>query len=482
MKRSIWLFAFAVTTCLLGASDFSGSVASATEVAFFKTSHRQTVEKAIELAEEVLKQIGVPMPPVHIVPGTTDAFTRADGIFLGDRLAETLSASGVAQVLLHEVGHVYEGHVDRLSQVVDALYQLGLIDGAEYQRYSHDQEHAADVWAAVGAWMLDPNPAWPEISQWFWNAGWPDSSTHPDSQGRALRIAAWVADLYDLEDSGFFDDHGWTDGGHEAGLYPDEPGDDSDGDDGGDGSGDDGSDDDGSHEGGWDGGEGFLARKLRPVCLNDPDDEREDFPFPYYGTDLGFRYYSFTDGSGGRCLNSQGKNGYNPDCWGECGDLRGKDFRKKNLNFARWPGANFSGADFRNSLLEAVNFEGANFRRARLSGIKTAKKAGHSSFRGADFRGANLSGSQLITADFTNADFRAANLTKVWWARVFLHGAHLEGADLSSPRGWVTMQECGPVGSSRCTIGAYFDRRTRLPGMSESDAVKIWDMKKVGQK
>jgi uncharacterized protein YjbI with pentapeptide repeats len=92
-------------------------------------------------------------------------------------------------------------------------------------------------------------------------------------------------------------------------------------------------------------------------------------------------------------------------------------------------GVNLSGANFRESDLEALVFcgQGINFSGADLSDIDLA----YAHFENADLSGANLSGACLWRANFGRADLSGANLTQTDLQETKFYDANLSRANLS---------------------------------------------------
>lgn len=135
--------------------------------------------------------------------------------------------------------------------------------------------------------------------------------------------------------------------------------------------------------------------------------------------EFSFKWDSNTES--GRCLNAQGKEGYNPKHLGECGDLRGMGLSSSDLN-----GFNLDGA-----LLDGLSLIGYNFNGASLRGIK----ANGTDFSRSHLNGANLSGADLSGANFSKSEldgsyFNKAKLSGAQFKDSRLAGAHFESAQL----------------------------------------------------
>jgi hypothetical protein len=123
----------------------------------------------------------------------------------------------------------------------------------------------------------------------------------------------------------------------------------------------------------------------------------------------------------GRCLNSQGKEGYNSKHLGECGDLRGMNLSNNDLN-----GFNLDG-----SILDGLKLIGYNFNGASMRGIK----ASGTDFSRSKLNGANLTGSDLSGADFSKSElfgsyFVKSKLSGAQFKDCKLGGSHFESAQL----------------------------------------------------
>lgn len=212
----------------------------------FKMQTDPILDRAIDMVHWVFDEMGVALPNIVIEPGSDGAWTQNGSIHIGENLAYQLPDYGIAQVIMHEAGHIYEGHTGIVGEAIEQLFKDGLISRELYEHFLHEDEYEADLWGALGAWAFDPNPAWPAMAQWLWDMDAPPSDSHPGSRERAELIADTVADLYTVETNGFFSEQGFDIGGYtsDGNHYPGDSGD--DGDDGGGGNGDDGGDDGGA--------------------------------------------------------------------------------------------------------------------------------------------------------------------------------------------------------------------------------------------
>jgi uncharacterized protein YjbI with pentapeptide repeats len=123
----------------------------------------------------------------------------------------------------------------------------------------------------------------------------------------------------------------------------------------------------------------------------------------------------------GRCVNAQGKEGYNPKHLGECGDLRGMSLSTTDLN-----GYNLDGSVFDGLKLVGYNFNGASLRGIKASGTDFSRSR---------LNGANLTGSDLSGADFSKSElygsyFVKAKLSGAQFKDSKLGGSHFESAQL----------------------------------------------------
>jgi uncharacterized protein YjbI with pentapeptide repeats len=224
----------------------------------------QTVEErlqqAIEIVREVLALMGLEMPDIVLAPNSSDAHAQGTTITIGDQLVASLSVNALAQVLAHEAGHIYEGHTGLANSLIQAMYEAGLLTTEQYNELMRNDERVADVWAAVTAWLTDPNDI-AGFVEFLTALDEPESSTHPDSRERAQNVQAlfealnqataeaffeglWGNDVdREVPEAGEFDggDVGWRDFNADFGAYDDTVAGEGGWDEGG---------------GGWDGGEG----------------------------------------------------------------------------------------------------------------------------------------------------------------------------------------------------------------------------------
>jgi hypothetical protein len=113
----------------------------------------------------------------------------------------------------------------------------------------------------------------------------------------------------------------------------------------------------------------------------------------------------------GRCVNSQGKEGYNSKYLGECGDLRGMSLSTSDLN-----GYNLDGSVFDGLKLIGYNFNGASLRGIRASGT--------------DFSRSKLNGANLTASDLSGADFSKSELYGSYFVKAKLSGAQFKDCKL----------------------------------------------------
>jgi hypothetical protein len=143
---------------------------------------------ALNLSAAALTFFGLELPPVEVVPNDNNAYALNDTIYIGEQLLTSLSPEALAEIVLHEVGHIAEEHgvQDALTGYLNAI---GLLPDDVYQEMVRDGERVADAYAAFGAWLFDPNPEWPAISEWLMQNYAPETPTHPDSAERALSVS-----------------------------------------------------------------------------------------------------------------------------------------------------------------------------------------------------------------------------------------------------------------------------------------------------
>ncbi len=167
----------------------------------------------------------------------------------------------------------------------------------------------------------------------------------------------------------------------------------------------------------------------------------------------------------GRCQDSTGKSGTNPDILAECGDLtfvpggrRPRPNLPENLQYQKLnglrlklnllvkmqlTGAELNQADLRETdlsgahlsrirgvgmlmngaILHNAELDGAELRRADLSGVRA---------RQADLRAADLQNAQLVAADLTLADLSNADLRGADLHEAIVFGADFTGAKFNS--------------------------------------------------
>lgn len=139
------------------------------------------------------------------------------------------------------------------------------------------------------------------------------------------------------------------------------------------------------------------------------------------GKDLGFRFQWDATGHTGRCLNADGKEGYNPHFVGACGDLRGLNLSNNDLNGMDLSGSNLDGVSLRGTMLNGANMKGV-----RATGADFSK----ADLNGADFDGAVVSGTLFNRARMNGANFYGANLSGSKIKESQLHGIHLQSTNL----------------------------------------------------
>jgi len=125
-----------------------------------------------------------------------------------------------------------------------------------------------------------------------------------------------------------------------------------------------------------------------------------------------FRY----DEASGRCLDTEGREGYNPGVLEalrrgnglECGDFRG---RRYNLTYLRVSRANLRGANFEGALFYLGSITDSDLSGADLSGTSGQMDYTGSRLRRARLSGADLSWSDLRGSDLDGADLRGARFS-----------------------------------------------------------------------
>lgn len=120
--------------------------------------------------------------------------------------------------------------------------------------------------------------------------------------------------------------------------------------------------------------------------------------------DLGFRYNSQLHA----CFDSTGKQGYNPNFHGECGNLKDAILAKVIWQSKSFAGANLYGVDLTGANLKGSNLVGVDLTNANLVDTSLAE---------VDLTGASLIGAKLLNVNFTRtnlqrADLRQSNICK----------------------------------------------------------------------
>lgn len=108
-------------------------------------------------------------------------------------------------------------------------------------------------------------------------------------------------------------------------------------------------------------------------------------------------------------------------------NLRGADLSGTNLRDALMNGAELSGANLRDALLRGANLSSANLYRAELSEAELYRAY----LSCANLCGANLSGADLRCASIGGADLSGANLIDADLRGANLRGAYLRDAQLN---------------------------------------------------
>lgn len=145
-------------------------------------------------AAAVFSAFGVPFPPVVWLPGSEEAYTQGGQIYMGERLAETLDVRTLSQILAHEAGHVHEGHTGPVNALLAAMHEAKLIPTEVYDAMMRDDEHVADMYGAVVAWMTGDHGA-PGLAEWLGRMDMPQTASHPGSSDRIAGIQAMIGFL-----------------------------------------------------------------------------------------------------------------------------------------------------------------------------------------------------------------------------------------------------------------------------------------------
>jgi uncharacterized protein YjbI with pentapeptide repeats len=157
---------------------------------------------------------------------------------------------------------------------------------------------------------------------------------------------------------------------------------------------------------------------------------------PYVSGDLGFRL----DAASGLCRKSDGEPGFNPNFFGECGDLRGAPLAGLALAGIILRGANLQGVDLTNAdlsraILDDARMMGVTLRRTRFDYAQLARAdLAAARIEQASFTGADLESSNMSYATVDHASLQAVNLahalaTGSTWQQTDLSWANLLGAD-----------------------------------------------------
>lgn len=102
-------------------------------------------------------------------------------------------------------------------------------------------------------------------------------------------------------------------------------------------------------------------------------------------------------------------------------DLRGWNFKGKNLTSANFKGADLEGACFIDAILVSANFEGANLKNTDFSCANAWS---------ANFNETNCQNSLFLSANLTEASFEGADLDSASFAQANLTEASLEDANI----------------------------------------------------
>lgn len=214
------------------------------------------------MADQVLEFLGVDLPNIVVLPQTYDAYAKDNIIYIGDQMIAARDTMTLSQILLHEAGHIYEGHTGLINDVMDSLLSEGLLTAEQHSEILRNDELAADVYAAIGSWLLEPGVEVSSFSQYLDQRNEPPSDTHPSSEERIELVENIIDALTLAEASGTFENSGLSslsqfhsDASVDSSVATDTPTqDDSNGHD--DGSGNDGSDGGNSGDSDGDGGDG----------------------------------------------------------------------------------------------------------------------------------------------------------------------------------------------------------------------------------
>lgn len=217
------------------------------------------------------------------------------------------------------------------------------------------------------------------------------------------------------------------------------------------------------------------------------------FSISCWAEDQGYRYNEEKM----RCENSQGRWGYNPGFFGECGDIEELDpqtlsFNKVNLKAARMRDFNLKGRELKESVFSAAHLQRANLENADFTGSDLTRAALiDTKIAGAKFdrvtasylqlsflksvHGASFENSFIPAINFWNcacqglnfrrSDLRIAELSNNNWA-----GAHFENANLAQAR-FLNSDLSGAHFEGANLTDAWYDRCTKLP-FSETTALK----------
>ena len=104
-------------------------------------------------------------------------------------------------------------------------------------------------------------------------------------------------------------------------------------------------------------------------------------------------------------------------------DLRGWNFKGKNLTSANFKGADLEGACFIDAILVSTNFEGANLKNADFSCVNAWS---------ANFNETNCKDALFLSANLTEASFEGADLDGASFAQANLTEANLQDTNIST--------------------------------------------------
>ncbi len=142
------------------------------------------------MLDGMARAIGKPTPQVWLLsdaamPGgvADNAVAWGDRVYTTETFLRNLTPRQIADVLMHEAGHIYSGH-SSLNGMLDAMD----LDASGRRM----REHVADSFVSVGDVALPGDAELPNLFR-RWNQ--PESATHPSSHLRAATIEVTTAIL-----------------------------------------------------------------------------------------------------------------------------------------------------------------------------------------------------------------------------------------------------------------------------------------------